>query len=394
MAKEVKQAVILAGGLGTRMRPLTLTTPKPMVLVNGKPFLEYIVELLKNNGIEEIVILLGYLPEKVIEHFGDGKKFGLNIKYSISPVGDETGTRIKKAEKLLHDNFILLYCDNYWPLQLNKLIEFYNEQNVLASLLVYSNKLGITKNNIYVDEAGYVMSYDKSRQDPNLNGVDIGFMILDKKVLELAPKGDFSFEKEIFPRLIAQKQLAGYLTNHRHYSLGSIERLPIIEEFFRIKKIVFLDRDGVINKKPPKADYVKKWKDFQFLPGAIEGMKLLSQKGFEIYIITNQPGIARGMMTEEDLETIHSNLVLEAEKNGVSIKEIYVCKHGWDEGCDCRKPKPGMLFRAANEHYFNVTETIFIGDDERDEEAGRAAECRTILMEPDGNLFEVLKEAF
>jgi len=394
MARKIKQAVILAGGLGTRMRPLTLTVPKPMVIVSGRPFLEHLVELLKDNGIEEVVMLLGYLPEKVTEHFSNGEKFGLNIRYSITPVEDETGTRVKKAEALLDDHFLLLYCDNYWPLQLDKLVEFYDKQNVLASLLVYSNKAGVTKNNTYVDAEGYVANYDKSRLDPKLNGVELGFMILDKKVLQLAPEGDFSFEKEILPKLIAQRQLAGYLTGHRHYSLGSIERLPIIEEFFRPKKIVFLDRDGVINKKAPEADYIRKWEDFEFLPGAMEGMKLLSEKGYEIFIITNQPGIARGMMTEEDLEKIHTNLIAEAEKNGVSIKRIYACKHGWDEGCDCRKPKPGMLLRAANEHYFDVTKTIFIGDDERDEEAGRAAGCRTILVESDGSLLKVVQSSF
>ena len=106
---HIKQAVILAGGKGERLKPLTDTLPKPMVPVNGRPFLEYLVELLKNNGIEEIVMLLGYRPEKITEHFGDGTKFGVNIKYSIGAVEDETGTRIKNAKGLLKDKFLLMY---------------------------------------------------------------------------------------------------------------------------------------------------------------------------------------------------------------------------------------------------------------------------------------------
>ena len=104
----IKQAVILAGGLGTRTRPLTLTSPKPMIRIHGKPFLEYIITLLKKNGIEEIIILTGYLHEKIEDYFKEGKKIGLKIKYSFSPVDNETGTRLKKAKGLIDEKFLLL----------------------------------------------------------------------------------------------------------------------------------------------------------------------------------------------------------------------------------------------------------------------------------------------
>jgi D-glycero-D-manno-heptose 1,7-bisphosphate phosphatase len=242
-----------------------------------------------------------------------------------------------------------------------------------------------------VNAEGYVEKYDKSRTDPNLNGVEIGFYLLDKKVLAFAPAGDFSFEKEILPKLIAPRQLAGYLTDLRYYSLGSIERLPVTEEFFRPKQVVLLDRDGVINKRPAQADYVKTWAEFEFLPGAIEGLQFLARRGCEIYILSNQPGISRGRMTKEDLDTIHRNMREELKKKGVEIKGIYACLHGWDEGCNCRKPKPGMLFQASNEHYFDVTKAIFIGDDVRDEQAGKAAGCKTILMDSDGSLVKIVE---
>jgi len=391
MAIKIKQTVILAGGLGTRMRPLTDTRPKPMVPVHGRPFLEYLIELVRRNGVRDIVLLLGYLPDKITEHFGNGEKFGVNIRYTITPVGDDTGTRLKKAEPLLDDHFLLMYCDNYWPMDLGRLEDFYGRQNVSASVVVFSNANKMTKNNMFVDEHGYVSKYDKSRTDPGLNGVDTGFFLLDKKILELAPDGDFNFEKEIVPKLIAERQLAGYMTDHRYYSLGSIERLPITEKFFEPRKIVFLDRDGVINKKPTPADYVKQWEEFEFLPGAIEGLVWLSKHGYEIYIITNQPGIARGKMTQEDLMQIHANMQRDLKVRGVLLSGIYVCSHGWDEGCRCRKPNPGLLYQAANEHYFDATKAIFIGDDPRDIEAGETVGCRTIHMESDGNLLKVVE---
>lgn len=390
----LRQAVILAGGTGSRLRPLTYEVPKPLVLVNNRPFLEYLVEMLKENGISEVVLLLGYLHEKITQHFGDGSSLGIDIKYSIGKVSDKTGTRIKNAEHLLDDVFLLMYCDNYWPLNLKRLLEFYNEHKTLASTTVYTNKDGKgeygSENNIHVDDDGYVLKYDKSRKDKNLNGVDIGFFIISRKVLELVPNHNFSFEEEILPLLINKQQLSGYQTEHRYYYISTPESLKLTEKFLQPKKVVFLDRDGVINKKPPENDYVKNWSEFEFLPGAIKALKLLTQNGYDIYVITNQRGIARGMMSEHDLRVIHEKLEEELEKHNARINQIYYCPHGKDDGCECRKPKPGMFFQAASERNFDLTKAIFIGDDERDLQAGDAAGCKTILVTPEKNLLNVV----
>ncbi|HVZ12543.1 MAG TPA: HAD family hydrolase [Patescibacteria group bacterium] len=158
-----------------------------------------------------------------------------------------------------------------------------------------------------------------------------------------------------------------------------------------MKKIIFLDRDGIINKKPAKADYVKSWGEFQLLPHALEALKYLEKNGFQIFIITNQAGIARGLMSEKDLENIHKHMQEIFKKNNIHVTKIYYCPHGWDEGCDCRKPKPGMLFQAAKEYDFDLKQAIFIGDDARDKEAGETAGCRVILMKPDGDLLKIVK---
>lgn len=387
----IKQAVILAGGQGVRMRPLTLTTPKPMIPIRGKPFLEYIIKLLKKNGIEDIIILTGYLHKKIEDYFKDGKRFGLKIKYSFSPVEDETGTRIRKAKELIDDEFLLLYSDNYWPLQLDELFKFYQRMNMQSLITIYSNIDNYTKNDTLVNDKGLVEVYDKSRQTPGLNGVDIGFFILNKKVFNLFPEENFSFEKVILPQLISKKQLAGFLTYHKYYGLSNLERIPVIEEFFKPKKIILLDRDGVINKRPPKAEYVKNWSEFEFLPGAIDALKLLTKKKYEIFIISNQAGIGRGVMTEDDLKKIHKKFLEVCKKEGINIKGIYYCTHNWSDGCFCRKPKPGMLFKAAVDHSFDLTKTIFIGDDERDGETGEAANCKTILLKPGQNLLDIVK---
>ncbi len=235
MAKvtRINQAVILAGGRGTRLRPLTDDKPKPMVLVNNRPFLEYLMDQLRWNGIREIVLLLGYLPEKVMDHFGDGSKFGVQVRYSVSSAEDGTGTRLRKAARLMDEHFLLMNCDTYWPLRIEKLLEFHNEKNPLVSTAVYSNKDNITKNNTWVDDEGYITKFDPSRTSADLNVINLAHAITSRDVVGLMPEKDFDYEKEIYPILVAKRQLAGYRSDQRHYSIGSLERLPITEKFLR-----------------------------------------------------------------------------------------------------------------------------------------------------------------
>ncbi|MDP3794932.1 MAG: HAD-IIIA family hydrolase [bacterium] len=414
----IRQAVILAGGRGTRLRPLTDTLPKAMVRLNDRPFLAYLVDLLKANGIKEVLLLLGYLPEPVMEYFGDGSRWGLSIRYAVTPVEDDTGTRLRKALSDLDDRFLLLYCDNYWPLQLGELEAFYERQGVPGMVTVYADPEGHAKNNIAVDERGLVRRYDASRTLPGLNGVEIGFYLLEKRLFALAPSGDFSLEKDLLPRWIARGLVAGYCTRHRYYSIGSLERLPVTEEFLRFKKAVLLDRDGVINVKPPRGEYVRNWSEFQFIPGAIEALQRLAAGDYRIFVISNQAGIARGVMSEKDLQDIHDRMGEELRKHGVRIAGLYYCPHGWDgagkpfefsspeqregraqraddrreNGCNCRKPKPGMLFRAAAEQRLDLTRAIFVGDDERDRLAGEAAGCRTVLVGDGKGLLDVVDD--
>ena len=157
------------------------------------------------------------------------------------------------------------------------------------------------------------------------------------------------------------------------------------------RKVILLDRDGVINRKPAEGDYVKKWEEFSFLPGTFEALKLLTENTYDIYIITNQRGIALGHMDENTLNSIHEKMTNELKKHGARIKQIYYCPHGNDDDCDCRKPKPGMLLRAAREHNFNLTKAIFIGDDLRDKQAGDAADCPTIISEPGKDLLAIVR---
>jgi histidinol-phosphate phosphatase family protein len=371
------QAVILAGGRGERLRPLTDRVPKPMIEFHGKPFLEYVVEMLREQGFERILLLLGYLPEVIIDHFGDGSHLGVGIDYRVTAPDDLTAHRIQEAAAKIDETFLLLYCDNYWPMRFDAMWDAYQEAGAPAQITVYSNADGYTRDSVIVGEDGFVRVFDRSRTTPGLQGVEISYAILDKAtVLPLLPARQELFEQAVYPELAQRGQLHAYWTEHRYYSVGSHARLSLTTEFLARRPAAILDRDGVLNVRPPKAEYVQKPEDFRWLPGARDAIRLLTEAGYRIIVVSNQAGIGRGLMTEQQLEAVHDRMRTEARESGGRIDAVYYCPHGWNDGCECRKPKPGMLFQAQREHHLDLTRTTFVGDDERDEEAAAAAGCR------------------
>ena len=383
------QAVILAGGRGTRLGELTTERPKPMIEFHGKPFLEYLIEMLRDQGIERVLLLLGYLPEVVQACFGNGSRLGIEIEYSVTGPDDLTGHRLKVARPLLDAHFLLMYCDNYWPLQLDRQWRRFREAELDALVTVYSNTDGYSKDNVSVGDDGLIRVFDRTRSARGLRGVEIGYTIVAQQVLDLLPEEDVLFEAALYPALAERGRLGAFVTDHRYYSVGSPERLPLTEAFLARRPAIILDRDGVINRRPPKAEYVRSWDEFEWLPGAAEALGLLHRGGYTVIVVSNQAGIARGAMTEDDLSAIHDRLRQETLELGGRIDAIYYCPHGWDDGCDCRKPKPGMLFRAQRDFDLDLSRTLFVGDDERDAEAADAAGSPSILVSDERSLLDV-----
>jgi D-glycero-D-manno-heptose 1,7-bisphosphate phosphatase len=166
----------------------------------------------------------------------------------------------------------------------------------------------------------------------------------------------------------------------------------LTEAFLSRQPTVILDRDGVLNQKPERARYVRKWTEFKWLPGAKEALRLLKEADYRVIIVTNQAGIARGNMSEDDLADIHKRMKAEIVQAGGRIEAIYYCPHGWDEGCECRKPKPGMLFQAQQDLHLDLSRTLFIGDDERDAQAADAAGCQSMLVSDHLSLLEITRK--
>lgn len=389
---QILQAVILAGGYGTRLKPFTDTNPKPMYPFEGKPFLEYLIEQVKSFGIRDVVLLLGYLPEKIMDYFGDGSRWSVRIRYSVTPVEYETGLRIKSAESLFAGRFLLMYCDNYCPIDFSQLTKIHALHGALLTFTAYRNLDGYTKNNLKIAEDGLVEAYDKKRVMPGLQGVDIGYAIVEKQVLQLLPEENHNFEAVVYPELVKKRKLYAVATEHRYYSVGSWERIELTREFFSPKKVVFLDRDGTLNVRPPRACYIETPDDFVWLPGAKEAVRRLKEAGYLLILVSNQPGIARGNLTEKILGAIHEKMQADLADIGAKIDHIYYCPHNWDEGCACRKPKPGLFFNAQKELSLDLTKCIMIGDDERDITAGEAAGCRCMLVSKQYPLIDAVND--
>jgi D-glycero-D-manno-heptose 1,7-bisphosphate phosphatase len=363
-----------------------------MIEFHGKPFLAYLVEQMRDQGFERILLLLGYLPHVIQDYFGDGSRFGIRIDYSVTPADDLTGTRLKIARPLLDPTFMLCYCDNYTPLRMADMWRAYRNAGTPAMITVYRNDDGYTRSNVALDSNNRVLRYDRERKAPGLQGVDIGYAILRRSVLDLIPERDVLFEEAVYPALAERGELSAYVTGHRYYSVGSHERLPLTSEFLSNRPTIILDRDGVLNRKPPKAEYVKHWGEFHWMPGAKEALGMLGAAGFRIIIVSNQAGIARKAMTVDDVEAIHRRLKAEASAGGGEIAGIFYCPHHWDDGCQCRKPLPGMLYQAQRQFHFDLTRSLFIGDDERDGQAAAAAGCPFQLVDESTSLITAVRE--
>jgi D-glycero-D-manno-heptose 1,7-bisphosphate phosphatase len=233
----VKQAVIFAGGTGQRLRPLTNWLPKPMVLVNGLPFLDYLIKTLEIAGITKILFLLGYRAEAIVNRYGKSLPTGTQIEYSIGTVEDLTGRRLLNAYPYLDDSFLLLYGDNYWPIEIEQMTELWESCKTEAMTTVFSNKLGTAEygfeNNIEVGSDGYVKKYDKTRAAQHLNGVDIGYFLLKKKILDPELPGNISFEEAILASLAQERRLLAYVTDRQYYYITNVRSLKSFEQAVR-----------------------------------------------------------------------------------------------------------------------------------------------------------------
>lgn len=378
------QTVILCGGLGTRLRPITKKIPKPLVPLNKKPFIFYILQQLKSQGIKRVLLLTGYLGDQIKKKVGNGRKFGLEINYSKGPVDWDTGRRLWEAKRLLDKEFLLLYSDNFSSFNLKKIINFH-KQNKAKITLTISQK---SKGNISIFKNEMLSKFNISRSN-KYKYVEIGYMIIKKNNLFKEYKNINCNLSEILRVLTKKRQVFAYKSIGNYYSISDKKRLLITEKYLKPKKIILIDRDGVINFKAKKARYINFWSEFFFIPRVYKSLKKLSKAGYKFIIISNQAGIGRGETKLNQLKKIHKNMITKLKTDNINILKIYYCPHNWNENCNCRKPKPGMLLKASEEYYLRLENTVFVGDDIRDLMAAKNANCNGILWKNNKKFQEI-----
>ena len=229
------QVVILAGGLGTRLWPMTQSAPKPMVLVGGEPYLAHQLRFLAGQGYSDVVVLTGYLGEQIEEYFGDGSRIGMRICYSREPAPLGTGGALRNAIDLLADSFLLIYGDSFLPIEYRILEQRLAASNATAVLALFEDRDGETgvTANVDIDQDGFVIRYQKNASGSGLRFIDAGALAMRAEAIRLIPAGEkSSLEEHIFPRLIERRALAAVTTEQRFYDIGTPERLRVIEAYF------------------------------------------------------------------------------------------------------------------------------------------------------------------
>lgn len=231
--EEGFQCLILAGGLATRLRPITESIPKAMVPVEGKPFVEYQIELLKRIGIKNIILCIGYKGEMIKDHFKDGSSLGVKIKYSQEESLLGTGGAIRNAINLLDDKFITLYGDAYLNVDYKKIIDYAEKDNCSALLTVYKNEGNFDTSNVSFIDQKYVL-YDKDNPKEDMKYIDYGMSILTKEVIqEYIPEGEVYDLADCYNKLSKKGLLTGYEVDERFYEIGSFSGLEEFQNYIK-----------------------------------------------------------------------------------------------------------------------------------------------------------------
>ncbi len=399
---EDLQVVVLMGGLGSRLKEQTVSCPKPLVPIHGTPFFEYELNLLLQSGFKKFVFLVGYRANMIEEYFGDGSRYGKDISIRYSYDGEKllgTGGAVIRALPFLEEDFMLVYADSFMDVDYFQIMYRYfagRQTGIKALMTVMENADRFDKSNV-VFKDGEIKVYDKKNIVSEMTCIDYGIEIFSREVFAAFEKsfGEEAVDlSDIQRELVEKKKCTACEVTHRFYEIGTPESLAEFTEYAQKRfrephGVCFLDRDGVINEiafneDTEQLDSPLSVSQFQFLPGAVEGLKRLYESGMELFIVTNQPAAAKGKTALSELYDINTFMVKELRKEGIEIAEVSVCPHhpaGSDRAkerfliraCNCRKPGAGLILNIMKKHRIDPACSYMIGDSYTDMLAGRAA---------------------
>lgn len=397
------KAVIMAGGKGQRLSGMTKAFPKPMILIQGKPVLQYQIENLKCSGIEDIIIVVGYLGNSIIDYFKDGKQFGVSIKYikESKPLG--TAGALFYLKNMIDDNFFLIYGDLMLDVDWNQFMNYHVRKNGIITLFTHPNSHPFDSDVVLTNIDGRVtgiLNKNDERKCYYRNEVNAGLYCVNPAILDMMERPlRLDMEKDIIWKLIENERVYAYKSTEYVKDMGTPDRLvsvirdqdvgiPASRNLKKKQHAIFLDRDGTINKYK---GFIKSNNDFELIQGVSDSIKLINNSKYLVIVVTNQPVIARGECSPLELEIIHQKMETELGKSGAYLDDVFYCPHHPDKGfdgeilelkieCNCRKPRIGMLKAASEKHNIDLEGSWIIGDSTIDIQTGINAGMSTILL--------------
>lgn len=404
------KTILMAGGKGTRISELFSDIPKPLIPIDNIPVLEREIISLVSQGFSDIIITVSYMSDKIIEYFGNGARWGATIEYFVEkrPLGN-AGALFKMS---LTDDFLLLNADALFDVDFNRMVAYHQKHGGLVTLFTHPNSHPYDSGLIVADQDGKVQKWitkEEHRPQWYRNRVNAGIHIISPKALKLSgidaeKVGDVKvdLDRQILKPLCNVGQVFCYDSPEYVKDMGTPDRFYQVEDDYKkgivqaknlknAQKAIFLDRDGTINKY---VGFLRKEEELELLEGVSEAIKKINESGYLAIVVTNQPVIARGEVTREEIDIIHNKMETLLGLEGAYLDAIYYCPHHPDKGyageivelkieCDCRKPKPGMLIKAAKDYNIDLSKSWMIGDSESDILAGKNAGCKTALIGDD-----------
>lgn len=398
-------AVIQAGGRGTRMKSLTKDEiPKPLLEINGKPMIEWQIENARKYNIQEFVLIVGHLGEKIKEYFQDGARLGVHLTYieEKEPIGS-AGSLYFLKNIFQNDNFILIFGDVMFDMDLEGMVRFHERHNALATLAVHPNTHPYDSDLVMMNHEGQVTGFDAKTNDRMYwyrNLVNAGIYVLSDRLITGIPKPQrLDLEKDLILPAVETGKVYGYQTTEYIKDAGTPDRFHEVsveqknglwemKNLGKKQKCIFIDRDGTLNVyKGLIADLDA----FELEEGAAEAVGRINRSGYLVIVATNQPVVARGMCEISDVEHIHRKMEVLLGRQGAYLDDIIFCPHHPDKGypeenveykipCTCRKPDTGMIMQMAKKHNIDLSESYMIGDSTVDIQTGINAGLKTILV--------------
>lgn len=398
-------AVIQAGGKGTRLRTLTKDViPKPLLKLNGKPMIEWQIENIRKYGVKEFVLIIGYLGEKIKEYFQDGADLGVHLTYieETEPLGS-AGALYYLKNTLYNDNFILVFGDVMFDMDIERMIHFHEKHHALATLAVHPNTHPYDSDLVVMNEEAQVTGFDAKTNDRTYwyeNLVNAGIYVLsDKLIAEMPEPWKVDLEKDLIFPVIGTGKVYGYCTTEYIKDAGTPDRFNEVsreqqdglwekKNLARKQKCIFMDRDGTLNVY---RGLIADEEAFELEEKTADAVSLINKSGYLAIVVTNQPVVARGMCDISDVKHIHEKMEVLLGRRGAYLDDIIFCPHHPDKGypeenvkykipCICRKPNTGMIIQMTEKHNIDLSESYMIGDSTVDIQTGKNAGLKTVLV--------------